>query len=107
MPKDAQMLELGWITEEIIVTYIECRWCRKKGMYKEGNRGQGVLRGKKLEQAKWCRYSKQGRKGGRAARPREGKVQQSSTWEGPPESTAKEEGKQREMRRTFKILREV
>jgi len=31
----------------------------------------------------------------------------SGTWSGEPESTAKEEGSQREVRRTFKMLREV
>jgi len=41
------MLELGWMTEEVIATYIECRWCGKKGMHRENNRGQGVLRGRK------------------------------------------------------------
>ena len=25
VPEDVQLLELGWITEEVIVTYIECR----------------------------------------------------------------------------------
>ena len=47
MLEDTQLLELGWITEEVIATYIECRWCGKKGMHRENNRGQGVLRGRK------------------------------------------------------------
>ena len=34
-------------------------------------------------------------------------MQQSSTWSGKPESAAKEEVKERNIRRTFKILREV
>jgi len=34
-------------------------------------------------------------------------MQPGSIWSEPPKSTAKEKGKQREMRRTFKILREV
>jgi len=76
-------------------------------MYKKGNRKQGVLRGKKLEQAEWYGCSKQRRKRRGAAYPREGKAQQSGTLVGPPESAAKEEGKQREMRRIFKVLREV
>ena len=27
--EDARPLELGWMTGEVIVTYIECRWYRK------------------------------------------------------------------------------
>jgi len=107
VPKDAWILELGWMTKEVVATYIEYRWCRKKGMYKEGNRGQGVLRGKKLEEAKWCGCSKQRRKGGEVVHPTEGKAQQSRTGTKVPKGATREEGEQREMRRTFKILREV
>jgi len=39
--------------------------------------------------------------------PREAKAQQNSTQTGDLESTAKEGGSQREVRRTFKMLREV
>jgi len=39
--------------------------------------------------------------------PIEGKVQQSNTQPGESESTAKEGSSQREIRRTFKMLREV
>jgi len=60
--EDAQLLELGWITEEVITIYIECKWCRRKGMHRENNRGQGVLKGRKLEEAKWYGYPKQRRK---------------------------------------------
>ena len=42
-----------------------------------------------------------------AAWPREAKAQQSDAWSGEPESTAKEGGSQREVRRTFGMLREV
>ena len=52
VPEDAQLLELGQMTEEVIATYIECRWCRKKEIYQKDNKGQGVLRGKRLEKAK-------------------------------------------------------
>ena len=51
MLEDTRPLELEWITEEVIVTYIKCRWCRKKGIYREDNIGQGVLKGRKLEKA--------------------------------------------------------
>ena len=40
-------------------------------------------------------------------RSRETKVQQSSTQSGEPESAAKEGGSQRDVRRMFKMLREV
>ena len=39
--------------------------------------------------------------------PKRGKVQQNSTWAGVPEGAAKEEDRQREVRQTFKMLREV
>jgi len=41
--EEARLLELGWYTPEIIVTYNKCRGCRRKGSYAEDNRGQGVL----------------------------------------------------------------
>jgi len=78
IPEDIQLLELGWMTEEVIATYIECRWCRKKGMHRENNRGQGVLRGRKLEEAEWCRCSKQKKREEVAAHSREKKAQQGS-----------------------------
>jgi len=40
-------------------------------------------------------------------RPRKAKAQQSGAWSGELESTAKEGGSQRNIRRMFKILREV
>jgi len=64
------------MTEKVIATYIEYRWCGKKGMHRENNRGQEVLRRRKLEEAKWCGCSKQKKKEGVAACSREGKVQQ-------------------------------
>ena len=33
VPEDIWLLELEWIIEEVIATYIECRWYRKKRMY--------------------------------------------------------------------------
>ena len=41
------------------------------------------------------------------ARPKEAKAQQDGARSGEPESTAKEEGSQKEVRRTFRMLREV
>jgi len=75
VPEDAQLLELGWMTKEVIATYIECRWCGKKGMYRENNRGQGVLRGRKLEEAEWYGCSKQKKRKEVAVHPREKKAQ--------------------------------
>jgi len=43
IPREAQLLELGWYTLEIIVTYNKCRGCRRKGSYVKDNRGQRVL----------------------------------------------------------------
>jgi len=86
------------MTGEVIVTYIECRWCRKKEIYREDNIEQGVLKGRKLEEAEWCRCPKQKRKKKEVAHPTKGKVQQ---------GRAQAEGTVREVRRTFKILREV
>jgi len=101
MPEEARLLELGWYTPEMIVTYNECRGCGRKGSYAEDNRGQGVLQ----DRIFWygCRRKKEKK----AAWPKETKVQQSGAWSGELESTAREGGSQREVRRTFKMLREV
>jgi len=53
----------------------------------------------------WCGCKEETKE--KAARPRETKAQQSSTRSGELESAAREEGSQREIRRTFKMLREV
>ena len=39
--------------------------------------------------------------------PKEAKAQQGSTWSGEPETAVKEEDSQRDIRRIFKMLREV
>jgi len=67
----------------------------------EDNRGQGMISRRKLEEMKWYGCI------GEAARPREAKVQQGGIWSGELESTTREGGSQREVRRTFKMLREV
>ena len=41
------------------------------------------------------------------AHPIEEKAQQSSMWTGVPKGAVKEEDKQRDIRRTFKMLREI
>jgi len=78
---EAYLLELGWYTKEVIVSYMECKRCRQKGYQVEENRGQGVI----SDRQKWCGCQKK-------------KAQQSSTWAGVPEGAAKEEGRQREVR---------
>jgi len=95
------------MTEEVIATYIEYRWCRKKGMHRENNRGQGVLKGRKLEEAEWCRCSKQKKREEVVVCPREEKVQQGDVQTVVLKDTMKEEDRQRDVRRTFKMLREV
>ena len=67
----------------------------------EDNRGQGVIFRRKLEGMKWCGCK------GKVAQPREVKVQQSGARSGELESAAKEGGSRKEVRRTFKMLREV
>jgi len=67
----------------------------------EDNREQGVISRRKLGKIKWCGCI------GKAARSREVKAQQSGIQSGEPESAAREGGSQREVRRTFKMLREV
>jgi len=65
------------------------------------NRGQGVI----SDRQKWCGCQK--KEEVEVAHPKRRKVQQSGAWAEVPESAVKEEGRQREVRRTFKMLREV
>jgi len=101
IPEEAQLLELGWCTKEVVVLYLTCERCRSQGCHVEDNRGQEVISRKKLEEKKWCGYIK------KAVRPREAKAQQSSAQSGEPKSAAKKRDNQREVRRTFGMLREV
>jgi len=99
----------------MIVTYTECRECGRKESYAEDDRGQGVLRDRTF----WCGCRGKKRESGvpterkstameeKAAWPREAKTQQSGAQSGEPEHTAREGGSQKEVRRTFKMLREV
>jgi len=85
----------------VIVLYLTCERYGSQGCYVEDNRGQGVISRRKLEEMKWCGCI------GKVVWPRETKAQQSGTQSGEPESTAKEGGSQRDVRRMFKILKEV
>jgi len=115
VPREVQLLELEWMTEEIVVSYLACK-CREKGSHVEDNWGQGVIPFWKWKELSWCGCKE------RAVRPREAKAQQSGTRSGELESAvreresgaptkrksaAREEGSQQEVRRTFKMLREV
>jgi len=88
----ACLLELRWHMKEVIVSYVECEKCGQKGCHVEENRGQGVI----SDRQKWCRCQK--RKEAEAAYPRREKVQQSGVRAGVPEGTAKDGGRQREVR---------
>jgi len=133
VPREAQLLELGWMTEEVVVSYLTCK-CGEKGSHVEDNRGQGVIPFWKWKELSWCGYKGKKVEGSmpterksaarveKTAWPREAKAQQSGVWSEEPESAAKEresgvpterksaarEGSNRkEVRRTFKMLREV
>jgi len=115
VPEEAQLFEIGWMTKEVVVSYLTC-WCGKKGCHVEDNQGQGAIPNWKWEEMRWCGCKKKSgmpteRKSAarieKAVRPREAKVQQSGARSGEPESTARERGSRKEVRRTFKMLREV
>jgi len=118
IPREAQLLELGWMTKEIVVLYLICK-CREKGSHVEDNRGQGVIPFWKWKELSWCGCRGKKKESGmptkrksiakekKAAQPREAKAQQSGVQSGEPEHPAREKGSQKEVRRTFKMLREV
>jgi len=85
----------------MIVSYMECERYGQKGCQMEENRGQRVI----SDRQKWCGCQK--RKETEVACPKRGKVQQSSAQAGVLGGTAREEGRQRDVRQTFKMLREV
>ena len=47
MPEKVLLLELGWCTKEVIVTYVQYDRCREKGCHVEENRRQRVIKDKK------------------------------------------------------------
>jgi len=105
--------------KEVVVSYLVCKRCGERGCHVEDNRGQGVISWTKQKALSWCGYKgkrvesgapterKSTAKVERAARPREAKAQQSGAWSGEPESTARKGDSRKEVRRTFKMLREV
>jgi len=114
---------------------LRCPRYGKGGCYAEDNRGQGVFPYWKREKISWCGCrggkeqsdmqagdSRSAAREEKAMQPREAKAQQSGAWSGELESVAKERessvpierksvakegGSQKEVRRTFKMLREV
>jgi len=120
VPQDVELWELGWHGQGAVITYLKCPRCDKGGCYAEDDWGQGVVPYWKREKMSWCgcrggkkqsgtqaRDSRSAVKEKKVAWPREAKAQQSGTWSGEPEGTAREGGSQQEVRRTFKMLREV
>jgi len=83
------------------VTYVQYERCEEKRYHVEKNRRQEIIK----DRQRWCECQKKKKK--KAACPIEGKVQQSGAQPRESKSTAKEEGTQREVRRTFKMLIEV
>ena len=120
VPQDAELWELGWCGQGAIVMYLKCPRCGEGGCHVEDNWGQGVVPYWRREKMSWCgcrgkeeqssvraRDSRSAAREEKAAWPREAEAQQSSTWSREPESTAREGGSRKEVRRTFKMLREV
>jgi len=44
VPQGARLLELGWCTKEVIVTYVQCERCGEKKCHVEENRMQGIIK---------------------------------------------------------------
>jgi len=74
VPQEARLLELGWMTEEVVISYLTCK-CGKKGSYVEDNRGQGVVLLWKWRKLSWCGCKEKTEE--KAVRPKETKAQQS------------------------------
>jgi len=119
MSQDAELWELEWRGQGAVVMYLKCSECGEGRCYVEDDQGQGVVPYWKREKMNWCGCKGKRRESGmpterksaarikKAARPREAKAQQSGTWSGELERIAKEGGSRKEVRRTFKMLREV
>jgi len=120
VPQDAELWELGWCGQGAVVTYLKCPRCGEGGCHVEDDQGQRVVPYWRREKMSWCgcrgkeeqsgaraRDSRSAAREEKAARPREAEAQQSGAWSGEPESTAREGGSRKEIRRTFKMLKEV
>jgi len=54
VPEEAQLLELRWMTKEVVVSYLVCERCGERGYHVEDNRGQGVIPWMKQKALSWC-----------------------------------------------------
>jgi len=50
VPEEAFLFELGWSTEKMMVTYVQCEQCGKKRCYVDKNRGQEMIK----DRQRWC-----------------------------------------------------
>jgi len=119
VPQDAELWELGWRGQGAVVTYLKCPRCGEGGCHVEDDRGQGVVLYWKREKMSWCGCKGKREESGtpterksaarveKVAWPKEAKMQQSGVQSGELESAAREGGSRKEVRRTFKMLREV
>jgi len=120
VPQGAELWELGWHGQEAVIMYLKCPRCGKGGCYAEDDQEQGVLLYWKRERISWCgckgkerqssarpRELRSAAREEKVVRPRETEAQQSGTQPGESERTARERGNRKEVRRTFKMLREV
>jgi len=108
VPQDAELWKLGWRGQGAVITYLRCPRCDKGGCYAEDDWEQGILPYWKREKISWCGY--RGGKEQSSARLREPESTAKERESGVPterKSIARERSNQQEVRRTFKMLREV
>jgi len=112
---------MGWRGQGVVVSYLSpCKKYDEARYWIEDDKGQDTIPAWKFEKLRGCNKCdrkkktsgmpterKSAAKVERTARPREAKAQQSGIWSGEPESTVREGGSRKEVRRTFKMLREV
>jgi len=63
VPKEIWLFNLGWMTEEVVVSYLVCIRCGEQGCHVEDNQGQRVILRRRLEQLNWCGCQKRKEKG--------------------------------------------
>ena len=91
VPKEADLCELGQSNGEVVVSYLTCEDCGKKGYHVAEDRGQGVVKGKEWEKLKkYKEYIRERKR--KAACPTKRKAQQSSAQARDLEGTAREGG---------------
>jgi len=52
IPDKACLLELGWYTKEVVVSYLVCERCGKQGCHVKENKEQGKISKRQLEERK-------------------------------------------------------